>query len=699
MSGFRIFGPDGAVFNFPQGVTPEQAQEAIASRYSSAPQEAPIPEPRPSDLQIGMRDVASSIGTGLVQGAAGVAGLPADMRRLAEMGIGYGLDQTVGRVINRATRGTWDAPAAPPPRDNLLPGINIPGSQQIQQAIEDNVTGPLPEPQTTAGGYARTIARNLPMVAAGPGTMAQKGLMAAVPGVAEETAGIVTDGTAAEPYARAAAGLTAGIGTAMAMRPNFADRRVGSAVTNLTDDQAAAAQQLMREAQERGVNLTSAEAIQRVTNGATGLGAIQRHVENLPGGAEVMQPFMAQRGNQVASAVGQQLDEIAPAGARPQVLMSQAREGAGEIVEGTRRAINEQTAPLYQAAAQARIAPQEMRALMQHPSYARAMQAVRSNPELQRFIGGLPDDSVAVVDKVKQMLSQDAQRVGGPMSNAAFGPTRAAVMQEGAGMARTAGTNASPEYAQALQQQQQLRRDVLAPVEAGPLGRMASATDDRATLNALIPPQPLPGAAAETLDATRALAMRDQLMTQGGQPTSVARPLARMGVEDQWNTVTRGGGRSGSQASQFVGADFAKALRGDTGDVVDAAIRGAAGDATADRTRRLAEILAATGERQPAGSLTAYNEAAKQELQRGGLAGLLTGAVKPATAVREKYQQARMANDAERLARLLTSGEGSVASIADTGRRVSQSQRDMLARLLQSFGGASQPALPATFNQ
>jgi hypothetical protein len=172
-----------------------------------------------------------------------------------------------------------------------------------------------------------------------------------------------------------------------------------------------------------------------------------------------------------------------------------------------------------------------------------------------------------------------------------------------------------------------------------------------------------------------------------------------MGVEDQWNTVARGGGRSGSQASQFTGADFAKALRGDTGDVLDAAVRGAAGDETADRARRLAEILAATGERQPAGSLTAYNEAAKKELQSGGLAGLLTGAVKPATALRENYQQARMAGDAERLARLLTSGEGSVSTIADTGRRVSQAQRDLLARLLQAFGGSSQPALPATFNQ
>lgn len=676
----------------------EQAPEASVPQM----QGVPVPEPRPSDLSMTARDVAGGVGSGLVQGAAGVIGLPADMRSMASQAIGYGLDQTVGRVINRATTGSWDAPVNARrglQGDNVMPGVNVPGSQVVQRAIEDNVTGPLPEPQTTAGGYARTIARNVPFVAAGPGTMMQKWLMAAVSGAAEETAGIATRGTTAEPYARFGAGLAAGLGTAMAMRPNYADRRVGNAVGNLTDEQAAAAQQLMREAKERGIDLTAAEAIQRVTNGSTGLGAVQRHVENLPGGAEVMQPFMAQRGNQVAGAVSRQLDEIAPAGARPQVLMNEARGAAEDILGGTRRAINEQTAPLYRAAEQARVAPQEMQALVQHPSYARAMQSIRSNPELSRFIGNLPDDSVAVVDKVKQMLSEESRRVGGPMSTAPFGQTRAAVMSEGADMARAAGTNASPEYARALAEQQRLRRDVLAPLEQGPLGRMAASTDDRAALNAFTPSQPLPGAANETYQAARALALRDQMMGEAGQATSVARPLARMSMEDQWNSITRGGGRSEAQASQFYGADFAKALRGDTGDVLDAAVRGAAGDATADRARRLAEVLAATGERQPAGSLTSYNDAAKREMQRGGVMGLLTGSTKPATALRDAYQQARMSKDASRIAQLLTAGDTAVPGIVETGRRVSQAERDMLARILQSFSGSAQPALPSALYQ
>ena len=58
---------------------------------------------------------------------------------------------------------------------------------------------------------------------------------------------------------------------------------------------------------------------------------------------------------------------------------------------------------------------------------------------------------------------------------------------------RDAGRNASPEYGQALDRQSQLRRAVLDPAEAGPLGKMAGTPDLQQQGAALLPANPVAG--------------------------------------------------------------------------------------------------------------------------------------------------------------------------------------------------------------
>ena len=74
-----------------------------------------------------------------------------------------------------------------------------------------SVASLLPQPQTEAGQYARTIGEFAPAAVAGPGSLARRVMTQDVaPAVASEAAGQATAGTAAEPYARVGAAVLGG---------------------------------------------------------------------------------------------------------------------------------------------------------------------------------------------------------------------------------------------------------------------------------------------------------------------------------------------------------------------------------------------------------------------------------------------------------------------------------------------------------
>jgi hypothetical protein len=96
----------------------------------------------------------------------------------------------------------------------------------ISEAYEKIVTTLEPyQPQTTPGQFAETIGEFVPGAALAP----EEGLGKAVakygvaPAVASEAAGQATEGTPLEPYARAAAGVGAGLAPAAA---NVAQRGI-----------------------------------------------------------------------------------------------------------------------------------------------------------------------------------------------------------------------------------------------------------------------------------------------------------------------------------------------------------------------------------------------------------------------------------------------------------------------------------------
>jgi len=147
-------------------------------------------------------DVAKSAGIGLVKGGVGLAGLPGDLAELGARGIDRATQYIGGKLgVDVAPR-----PDAPPTY----------GSSDIQKGIE-GVTGQFYEPKTTAGEYAQTAGEFLPAMIGGPESLAAKAATRVVgPAVASETAGQLTKGTVAEPYARIAGGVLGGVGATMA---------------------------------------------------------------------------------------------------------------------------------------------------------------------------------------------------------------------------------------------------------------------------------------------------------------------------------------------------------------------------------------------------------------------------------------------------------------------------------------------------
>jgi hypothetical protein len=158
------------------------------------------PEKPKEDVSV-LADVAKSGGIGAVKGAIGAVGAGGDLRSLASAGVDK-LGELTG-VNPETVKNVASKVAAFTP----LAALNYaPTSHDIQSKIEDT-TGEFYKPKTTAGEYAQTVGEFLPAAVGGEGSLAARAAQVLVPALASETAGQLTKGSDAEPYARTAAAL------------------------------------------------------------------------------------------------------------------------------------------------------------------------------------------------------------------------------------------------------------------------------------------------------------------------------------------------------------------------------------------------------------------------------------------------------------------------------------------------------------
>ena len=374
MSSFRITGPDGATYNVtaPEGAT---EQEVLARVQQQAAAEQ---QPSMGDYA---KDIGMSTGVGIGEGVLGLAAIPGTIVGAADAGVNALAKNTLGRLENRYKNGSWDVPKDwDERRANLQKNVDASGPfklpavqdtisyDKIKKGVE-GVTGEFYDPKTIYGNYARSIGQALPGSVMAPGNMALNALRYGVlPGAASETAGQATKGTAAEPWARAAAGVGTAVGAAALSRPALYERMIGADAKNAlpaagSPDKFALAKELMREAESRGVKLTTAEAMDAATSGATNMGRRLRVAEQTPGSREKLEPFFAARPGQVQSATEDVMNRVAPAPSRPYDIAPAVRD-VGEKARKAAEAYRTRAAsPYYQAAENDVVNPNAVRAI------------------------------------------------------------------------------------------------------------------------------------------------------------------------------------------------------------------------------------------------------------------------------------------------------------------------------------------------
>lgn len=633
MAGTVLIPPPPFTLTPPAGPTPpEIVRRAAESRGQSA-----------------ARDILPSLGTGLVQGAFELATLPATLLHSALRAGDWVTHKLTGQPRNTDY--------------GLLDRVF-----DLQERGRTEIADELHQPTTTAGEFAQTIGQFIPgALAVGPaagirGAIGNVVRYGVIPGALSEGAGQIVEATNGPDWlnvaARGVVGALAMGGAAVAANAGAGAALPGSfgasagvmarylRGTGLTEAEVGAAQGLVNQASLRRVPVTWPEALHTVTNGRVDATGLQRVIEQSRGGTQAMADFMAERTAGIQPAfdlAAAQVGRVVP----PAELGQTVQAIATNEIRARLDQINDATRPLYMRAAPTEIDPTVMADLMAEPLIADAVRYVRNSPVYGRFVEGLPDNSVGMLDAVKKRLEEVAS-----MSANDRARTFATVYENIAGDARSVATAASPEYAEALATQASLRNDWLKPIEEGMIGKLAASPDLVAQVRAIFPrgKQLFEGSQE---DVTRAMSII------AGQNPAAAAAILRQEIGQTFNAATK---RLTRGANQFGAARFVSELQGDPQQYAN--MRAAFIAAYPDGAERFAgfqelmRVFEATGSRQTAGSGTAFNVAMQREMDRApGASALLAAAASPLDAagmVKRWLNEFRSGVNARNLAEIIT---------------------------------------------
>lgn len=621
------------------GVTTVPGQNGAPTRVimdmGSQPKLVPVDHDPFSGVQDSVvSDVVKSGASGVARGVASTVGAPGDISELGARGIDY-LTRLVGEKLG------IDVRKREPHKADY-------GSEDVLNAIK-SVVGELHTPQTKAGEYAQTIGEFVPGALMGPGGMAARAAQVVVPAVASETAGQLTKGTKAEPYARFGGAVLGGGLTALASRPGTAARALSDQLPEgVTPQMVDQAQALINNAKQQGIDLAWPEALSKVA-GRPVLTNAMRHLEASPQTEAKMAEFFGQRPRQIENSARGNFNEIAPINSAPSTIGPAVGTAAEGTLNDVRGMINKAAEPFYDKASTVLLGPAEMQQVRALPGFKEARDAVRKDPQLNRYVSHLPDNSVGFLNEVKKELDRSAKNAVGPL-NAQPNMQRAAGLGNDATSVKNAGINASGDYEIALGIEQQAREKYLKPLLDGPLGKLANKDKNtQDAINALFPKNPLPNSEFEIGDAVAALANRNPI---------AARDLVRAHVESVFNQSAKDLQPGANQAG---GAKFRAQLVGNAQQRIN--LREAVealpnGQDKWTGFNKFLDILEATGTRQNVGSRTAYNAELLKQQATGGLVGdaIKTGA-NPARFGQkfiDRYEQYKLGKNLGQLADILT---------------------------------------------
>ena len=523
--------------------------------------------------------------------------------------------------------------------------------QQAPPAAGTDGGADISKPVTGVGQAAENVSSFLPGAAAFgagsagqiPGALLKYGL---IPGATSEGAGQLTEGTAAEPYARVAGAMlpqAVGLGYSEAVR---AFDPMNKAWKALTPSQRADAQALLDQSRAAGAApLTVPEAVQQVTGSGTRLGDMQRVVEQSPRGAEVMRPFFAERPGQTETLAQNTLDQIAGVPPDPYQVAPRVQGAADQTVQDANTARTQAVNPHYQAAATDQVPLNDMhdylnridamiasdktgimgpelsklreslietpakpgtpaqRIPTQTPTGATIYRSVPATPATP----SVPITDIANLDRVRKFfrdrldLPAWAQNATSKEEGAKIGALLDDLRQRMIG--------ASPEFAKGKQLYQNITESAFNPLVRSPIGQLAKAEDFSQQAKILFNPNPLPGSEKAVGKAMREIVQRD--------PEAAAQ-LVRMHLEKVFNEAMQD---NLPGANQFGGPKFVAVVSGNSQQAknLEAMVRALPnGDVRWNALRKSMDIMEGMGKRHPVGSQTEFNRQINEAL-KGGL--------------------------------------------------------------------------------
>ena len=316
----------------------------------------PAPEPHMSRGE----DLARSFLPGVAKGFASAAGTPDKIFSAEQGAANWAAQKLTGH----------DIPSAPfdfARTAGALVGVPLgaPNESSFNDAIQ-GVTGPYHEPQGAAGRLSNTVGEFAPGLAMGGEGLISRLLNVGVPALASDAAGegarkFMRGDANAEAIARGVGGLAGGLGLGIRdLAFPSQQRMLTNAAQGLTPEALARAQQIKAAGVEMGYIPTNAEAIQQATNGATGMGRLQRIIEGTKQGNRITAPFFADRPNQVNSVVRDFAGTLAPPTDFPSSIGINAQGIADRAVAGLRQARTGAVDPDYAAVSAKSVNPYDV---------------------------------------------------------------------------------------------------------------------------------------------------------------------------------------------------------------------------------------------------------------------------------------------------------------------------------------------------
>lgn len=217
----EIEGPDGVIYEFPEGTDDATMAKAMQQVYGAPKSGMPGGQSQGAGASGSWggaadtaQDMAAAGAAGASRGVTGMLDLP---------GMIFGAGSRAGSWVAEKTglASPEEAQAAHQMVTGVADASRL-GSGDKYRQVASEATGGATDfrGDTTAGKYAGTVGEFLPGAFFGGGGPVRNALVhGVIPGLASEGAGQLTGGTALEPWARAIAPIVASGAAAMATRP------------------------------------------------------------------------------------------------------------------------------------------------------------------------------------------------------------------------------------------------------------------------------------------------------------------------------------------------------------------------------------------------------------------------------------------------------------------------------------------------